>query len=152
MNQSTGPAVGVDFGERRIGVAICDSGRTLATPRGIVKRRGDRPAEHRELLDLASEAGADVIVVGLPLSMDGSDGPAARSIRRETKSLRRLLADVDAGIDVVLHDERLSTVEAAGSLAAAGLSSRRQRDVIDATAASVILQSWIDSGCRVADG
>ncbi len=145
-------ALGLDLGERRIGVAVSDAGPVLATPHDTVKRRGDRPAEHRQLLDIAEVAEVDTIVVGLPRSLDGDEGPAARSIRREVKALRRFIADSELSLDVVLHDERLSTVEAASALHAAGISSRRQRQVIDQTAATVILQSWIDSGCPSADG
>ncbi len=148
----SGRALSLDLGERRIGVAISDAGRMLATPFGTVKRRGDRPDEHREVLNIADENDARTIVVGLPRSLDGDEGPAARSIRREVKALRRLISDSESHIEVVLHDERLSTVEAATTLHAAGVSSRRQRDVIDQTAATVILQSWIDSGCPPADG
>lgn len=147
-----GRAIGVDFGDRRIGVAISDSSRTVATPYGTVTRRGDRPAEHRELIGLAVDAGVQVMIVGLPRSLDGSEGPAARTIRGEVKALRRMIGDSGTPVTVILHDERLTTVEASAALSAAGLSARRQRNVVDQTAAAVILQSWIDSGHPAADG
>ena len=131
--------VGLDLGRRRIGVAVCDDDRTVATPLTTVKRVGDRPEEHAEIERLVAETGAVMLVVGLPLSLDGSDGPAARAARSEIRALERRL-----GLPVVGHDERLSTVIGADSLAAGGVRERDRRDVIDQVAASVILQSWID--------
>ncbi len=104
------------------------------------------------MLELAAEHVVSVIVVGLPLALDGDETRAAKATRNEVKALRRMIRDSDQMIEVVLHDERLSTVEAAASLRSAGVSSRSQRGVIDQTAATVILQSWIDSGCPSADG
>ena len=65
----------LDLGRKRIGVAICDDERTVATPYRTVNRSGHRPDEHRELADLVEEVGAVAIVVGLPLSLDGGAGP-----------------------------------------------------------------------------
>jgi len=114
----------------------------VATPLTTVRRVGDRKAEHEAIAALAAEHGVTTVVVGLPLSLDGSDGPAARSVRSELKGLRRRLA----GLEVVTHDERLSTVTAHGSLRQGGVDGRRGRQVVDQVAAAVILQSWIDSG------
>jgi putative Holliday junction resolvase len=80
-------------------------------------------------------------VVGLPLSLDGSVGPAARGVLDETDELRACL-----GVRVVTWDERLSTVEAQQRLRAAGVKGRRSRGVVDQVAATVILQSWLDAG------
>ena len=81
-----------------------------------------------------------MVVVGLPLSLSGEVGPAARKVLAEVKSLRKRLA-----VEVVTHDERLSTVDAQGSLRHQGLKGPKGRAVIDQVAAAVILQSWIDS-------
>ena len=147
MPRSDGPnegrAIGLDLGDRRIGVAVCDTGRTVATPSETVKRIGDRPAEHDLIADIVARTGATTVVVGLPLSLDGSVGPAARKILSETKALGRRLGP--AGVDVVTHDERHSTTTAARSLSGAGVDSRRGRAVVDQVAAAVILQSWIDA-------
>lgn len=134
-------AIGLDLGSRRIGVALCDSAGTLATPYEVVRRSGDRARDHREILRLADEAGAEAVVVGLPLSLDGSVGPAATAILDEVEELR-----VALGLPVVTWDERLSTVEAHRRLRAAGVGGRKGRRVVDQVAATVILQSWLDAG------
>lgn len=134
-------AVALDLGSRRIGVALCDSGGTVATPYDTVHRRGDRAAEHAEIARLVDESGAEVVVVGLPLSLDGSDGPAAVEARAEAAALAARL-----DVPVVLHDERLTTVTAERSLAAQGRRGRRRRDVVDRVAAAVILQAWLEGG------
>lgn len=120
-------------------MAVCDAGRTVATPFRTVKRVGDRPVEHAELADIVTETGAVLAVVGLPLGMDGGDGPAVRTVRSELRALGRSL-----GIPVTTHDERLTTVTAEGSLRAQGVRGARRRDVVDQVAAAVILQDWLD--------
>ena len=116
----------------------------MATPLDTVHRVGDRRREHEAIGALAAEHEVVVLVVGLPLGLDGADTDATRAVRSEVKGMRRRLA-----IDVVLHDdERMSTVSAAADLRSAGVSGPHQRRVIDQTAAAVILQSWIDAGRR----
>lgn len=83
-----------------------------------------------------------MVVVGLPLSLDGSEGPAARAARAEARALAAELP-----VPVVLHDERLTTVEAHRLLAEAGLDERARRRVVDRAAAAVLLQAWLDGGC-----
>jgi putative Holliday junction resolvase len=134
-------AVALDIGTRRIGVALCDSAGTLATPCEVVQRSGDRARDHRRIAALVEEAGAEVVVVGLPLSLDGTVGPAAHNVLEEAEELRAGL-----GIPVVTWDERLSTVEAERRLRAAGVKAKEGRRVVDQVAATVILQSWLDSG------
>ncbi len=136
------PAVGVDLGTRRIGVARCDSAGTLAFPQAVLERSGDRAADHRALGRLAAEAGARTVVVGLPVSLDGTDGPAARRARAEADELARALV----GVEVVLFDERLTTVSARSALAATGRRGRTLRGGLDAAAATVLLQAWLDAG------
>jgi len=134
-------AVALDIGTRRIGVALSDSGGTVATPYEVVTRSGDRSADHRRIAALVEEAGAEVVVVGLPLSLDGSVGPAAQAILAEVDELRAALP-----VSVVTWDERLSTVEAERSLRAMRVRKGRRRQVVDRVAATVILQSWLDAG------
>jgi putative holliday junction resolvase len=134
-------AIALDIGTRRIGVALSDSGGTVATPYEVVPRSGDRARDHARIRTLAEEAGADVVVVGLPLSLDGSLGPAARSILAEADELRAAL-----DLEVVTWDERLTTVEAERSLRVMGVKKGRRRRVVDQVAATVILQSWLDAG------
>ncbi len=137
-----GRAVGVDLGARRIGVAVSDSARTVASPRTTVDRSGDRERDHRALASLVEEECATVVVVGLPLSLDGRPRQAAMAARAEAEELRALLAP--GGVDVVLHDERLTTVTAHRSLAWGGRNARSRKAVVDRSAAAVLLQHWID--------
>jgi putative holliday junction resolvase len=134
-------AVALDIGTRRIGVALSDSGGTVATPYEVVTRSGDRSVDHRRIAALVEEAGAEVVVVGLPLSLDGSAGPAAQAILAEVDELRGVLP-----VSIVTWDERLSTVEAERSLRAMRVRKGRHRQVVDQVAATVILQSWLDAG------
>ncbi|MGH9227686.1 MAG: Holliday junction resolvase RuvX [Acidimicrobiales bacterium] len=134
-------ALGLDLGTRRIGVALSDSAGVVATPYDLLTRSGDRLRDHRRIAELVADAGAEIVVVGLPLSLDGSVGPAARSILDETDELRSRLR-----VGVVTWDERLSTSEARRRLRAAGVKSRKGRRVVDQVAATVILQSWLDAG------
>ena len=133
-------AVGLDLGTRRIGVALSDSAGTLATPYAVVVRSGDRERDHARIAALVAEAEAEVVVVGLPLSLDGTRGPAALAAEAEATELEARL-----GVPVVLWDERLSTVEAGKRLASAGIRGRKRRGTVDQVAATVILQAWLDA-------
>jgi putative Holliday junction resolvase len=129
----------LDLGARRIGVAASDPGRVLASPYGTIERGGRRADDHRRIAEAVAETGAVLVVVGLPLSLDGSAGPAARDVTAEVGELQAVL-----DVPVALHDERLTTVQAAKGLRAGGRRSRQQRAVIDREAAAVLLQSWLD--------
>ena len=132
--------VGIDLGSRRIGVAVCDSGGLLATPYSVIERSGDESGDRERIAEVVRELGAEAVVVGLPLSLDGSAGPAAVAASAEADALRRVL-----DVPVECHDERLSTVSASRSLAASGVKGRARRKVVDQVAAAVLLQSWLDS-------
>jgi putative Holliday junction resolvase len=132
-------ALGLDLGERRIGVAVSDAGGLLATPYETVQRVGDRPREHRRVAELVAETEAEVVVVGLPLSLDGGEGPAVRKVRREVAALRGAL-----DIPVETYDERFTTVTADRSLQAMDVKGARRRQVVDQVAAAVLLQAWLD--------
>jgi len=137
-----GRAVGIDLGDKRIGVAVSDSARTLASPRTTVVRSGDRARDRRSLVALVLEEEATHVVVGHPLSLDGSRGRAATAAEEECEALRASLEP--HGIGVELFDERLTTVSAHQALRAGGRSGRSRRTVIDRTAAAVLLQAWLD--------
>ncbi len=132
----------IDLGSRRIGLALCDSAGSMAFPHGVIERGGDPRAERAEIVRAAREAGVSTVVVGLPLSLDGTEGVSARLAREEAAQLAEPLAP----IRVVLFDERLTTVSAHAALGAAGRSSRSARRVVDAAAATVLLQAWLDAG------
>jgi putative Holliday junction resolvase len=132
-------ALGLDLGTKRIGVALANSEGTLATPYEVVARSGDRARDHRAIAALAEEAGAEALVVGLPLSLDGSVGAAASSALAEADELAAA-----TGLPVELWDERLTTVSADRDLMALDMGAAARRRVVDKVAASVMLQAWLD--------
>jgi putative Holliday junction resolvase len=145
MAPPPGRVLGLDLGDVRIGVAISDPERRLAVPVGTVQV-GRPPGEMRAIADLVAEHGAVMVVMGEPVSMDGTRGSRASHAASFAEALRAFL-----DVPVVLHDERLSTVEAERSLRAAGVTGRRRRSVVDATAAQIILQAWLDGEHTHAD-
>ncbi|MCX6510776.1 MAG: Holliday junction resolvase RuvX [Actinobacteria bacterium] len=130
-------ALGIDLGERRIGVAV--SSGSVASPIETVQRSADHDTDHRNLLAIAAEWEVDTLVVGLPLSLDGSEGPAALLVRSE---IAELVAATS--IPVVPYDERLTTVTATRLLQEGAVPGRSQRRMVDQVAAAVMLQAWLD--------
>lgn len=145
---SRGRVVALDLGEKRIGVAISDPDGVLASPYSTIDRSGDLARDHREIFSAVADVGAVLVVVGMPLSLSGARGPAAVATDKEVTQLRKALP-----VPVEIQDERLTTVSAARSMTAAGISSKRQRrgGRIDQEAAAVLLQSWLDSQRRSKD-
>jgi putative Holliday junction resolvase len=133
-----GRLIGLDLGARRVGVAVCDRDRRLATGVTALVRR-DLAADHRAVAEMVAEYDAVGVVVGLPLSLSGQAGPAAQAALREVDELRAVLT---VPVDTV--DERLTTVQASAGLRAGGRKARQQRGVIDQAAAAGLLQTWID--------
>lgn len=131
----------MDLGSRRIGLATSDAGGRLATPYATVERTRDTAGLHRRLAAIVADEEVDVVVVGLPLSLDGSHGPAATAAEAEAAALAAVL-----DVPVVLHDERLTTVTAHRLLAEQGVDGRARRSVVDQAAAAVLLQTWLDGG------
>ncbi len=134
-----GRILGLDLGDVRIGVAISDPDRRLALPLGTVQV-GRPPGEMRAVADLVGEHDVTLVVIGEPVSLDGERRARATHVANFADALRAMLT-----VPVVLHDERFSTVEAERSLRAAGVTGARRRSVVDAAAAQVILQSWLDA-------
>jgi putative Holliday junction resolvase len=132
-------ALALDLGTRRIGVALSDSDGRVATPYEVIERTRSSSRDHMRIADLVEETGAEIVVVGLPLSLDGSIGPAARSALDEIDALRDALR-----VPVETHDERLTTVIAERDLRATGMKGTARRRVVDEVAATVLLQSWLD--------
>lgn len=139
-------ALGIDLGAKRIGIALSDSDGRLATPYDVVTRTKDKAADHRKIAALAAETGAEVLVVGLPLGLDGRSGRSASAARREADELAAA-----TGLPVELWDERLTTVTAERDLAAIGLKGPARRKVVDKVAASVLLQAWLDHRRQTAE-
>ena len=137
-----GRVLGVDLGSVRIGLALSDPTRTVASPHSVLRRARTPDADHRAILDVARANGVTTIVVGLPLSLSGGHGPAARAAEKEIDALRSVAVP---DIDVVAHDERLTTITAERSLDEAGLRRADRTAVVDKVAAAVMLQSWLES-------
>ena len=135
--QSHGPLLGIDVGSVRIGVALCDPAATVAVPLETVRRgRGDLD----RIATLAAQRGVSGLVVGLPVTLAGQEGPAAQASRAFATDLARCVAPTP----VRLVDERLTTAGASRGLRAAGVSGRKARHVVDQVAATAILQGALD--------
>ena len=131
-----GRMLGLDIGERRIGVAVSDELGTIASPVGMILRQRDVAAEVRGLI---AEYGAVRVVAGLPIGMSGREGPQAQTVRAFVDELAKRL-----DVPVEFYDERLSTAVAERSLIAGGTRRAKRRDKVDAVAAAVILQGYLD--------
>jgi putative pre-16S rRNA nuclease len=143
---ASGRVLGVDLGDVRIGVAISDDARRVAVTLGTV-HVGRPPGELKAIAGLVREHDVSVVVVGLPLSLDGSRGPRAGLAEAFADGLRAIVP-----VPVELHDERLTTVEAERGLRAAGVPGRDRRAVVDAEAARILLQSWLEADRGSASG
>lgn len=138
-------ALGLDLGSRRVGVALSDSAGSVAVPYEVVQRSGDRDRDHARIAELVAETEAEVVVVGMPYSLDGHRGRAARRAEAEVRRLRAVL-----GVPVATYDERLTTVTAERSLREMQMTGAARRAVVDKVAAAVMLQGWLDQ--RAAHG
>lgn len=131
--------IGLDLGERRIGIAISDENGLIAQALDVLERRGTSH-DQAFIKDIVKRYGVERVVVGLPKNMDGSIGPAAAKALAFADDLRGLL-----GLPVDTWDERLSTVEANRMLLGADLCRARRKKVIDKIAAAVILEGYLAS-------
>jgi len=133
-------AVGIDYGTVRIGVAVSDDLGMLAHPFETVPAKD--PAEAiKRVVEIVTERKAEVVVLGLPLNMDGSEGPAVKKVREFKAKLSKALPST---IEIVEEDERLTTVSASDKLSDSGQSGKDQRESIDQAAAAEILQTYLD--------
>jgi len=139
---ATGRVAALDLGSRRIGVAYSDSGRTIASPWGTIERSGDAARDRSAIVDVVRDIQASVVVVGVPLSLSGAAGPAARVALDEVEALRSALGPL--GVTVETADERFTTTDAQRALSASGRKGKAARKVIDSAAAMVLLQAWLD--------
>ena len=133
-----GPLIGLDFGSKTIGTAISDSTRTIATPLCIIKRRKFAD-DFREILRIKSSYSFVGIVLGLPINMNGTEGPRCQS----TRSFAIKLSN-EMELPIYLWDERLSTVAAEKILITSNVSRKSRSKVIDKIAACYILQGCLD--------
>lgn len=132
--------LGIDLGSKRIGVAVSDRSGTIATPLTVLHRSKSVAADYRAIAEIVAEEEAVAVVVGLPLNMDGSEGPAAKTARIEAERMATVV-----GVPVHVHDERRTTVEADRVLMEQKMNAQARRRVVDRVAAAVMLQSWLDS-------
>jgi putative pre-16S rRNA nuclease len=133
-------ALGIDPGSKRIGIAVSDRSGTIASPLVVVPRSKSRRHDLAEIARIAKDEEAEVIVVGLPLNMDGSMSKAAKAATFEAERLATLV-----DVPVEMHDERLTTVSADRSMLDAGMNAIERRKVVDKVAAAIMLQSWLDA-------
>ncbi|SDZ32667.1 putative holliday junction resolvase [Micromonospora pattaloongensis] len=144
-----GVRLGVDVGKVRVGVAICDPDGILASPLVTLRRDLEPepdavPTDVAELAGLVREHDAIEVIVGLPVNLAGTHGPAAQHV----SAYAQVLAPAIAPVPVSLTDERMSTVVATRRLSERGVRGKRQRAVVDQAAAVEILQSWLDAQRR----
>ena len=132
-------AVGVDLGSKRIGISTSDASGTLASPHSVIQRGGSRSVDHLAIKSIVEEYEAEVVVVGLPVSMNGQMLQAAQLVLSEVEQISQVV-----GVSVVTFDERKSTVTADELLMQNNINAQERRKIIDKIAATVILQGWLD--------
>ena len=127
----------VDFGDARTGIACCDRDEILATPQGVIAER-DISVLVKKLSEKAMELGAQLIVVGNPLNMDGTEGERSAKAKRLAESLYN-----ESRIEVVLYDERRTTHSAINILNESNVRGKKRKQVVDAVAAVIILEGYL---------
>jgi len=132
--------LGLDLGAKRIGVAVSDRSGTIASPLCVLQRSGSRARDHQEIAKLVVEEEAEALVVGLPLTLKGEWGRAAKLAKTEVDELTTVV-----GVPIFLHDERFTTVTAESALMEARMRADARRRLVDKIAAAVMLQSWLDA-------
>ncbi len=136
-------ALGIDPGSKRIGLAVSDRSGTIASPFMVLQRSRSHQHDDAEIARIVREEEIEVVVVGLPLNMDGSQGASAKAAIADARRLATVV-----GVPIELHDERRTTVTAEQSMREAGLDGVERRQRVDKVAAAVMLQSWLDGRAR----
>jgi putative Holliday junction resolvase len=134
-------ALGLDLGSKRVGVAIGDRTGTIASPLQVLQRSGSIKRDHEAIAKIVIDEEADIVVVGLPLNMNGSSGPAAQAAIDEAAGLATVV-----GVPVVTFDERRTTVTADQAMMEFKMRAEARRRIVDKIAAAVMLQNWLDAG------
>jgi putative holliday junction resolvase len=129
----------LDLGSKRIGIAVSDLTGTVASPLAVLERSKSRRHDHEQIAAYVRDEEAELVVIGLPISLSGAEGPAAKAARTEANALATLV-----GVPIETFDERLTTVTAERALAEAGVRGPARRRVVDKVAAAVILQAFLD--------
>lgn len=138
-----GRILALDIGDKRIGVAVCDETGTLARPLTTIAR-ASRREDFERIARLIAEQNVERVIAGYPRSLSGDEGQQARRVRRYVEALAARLA-----VPVELWDERLTTVEAAERLRDSGRRKPRDRGQLDAAAAAIILQAYLDAHAEI---
>jgi len=138
--RAEGRLLGVDWGERRIGLALSDDSRTLAQPLATLTRRPGKRFPMKQLLDHIAQHQVTGVVVGLPLDASGAEGDAARAARALAEDIGRR-----AAVPVALWDERMTTARVLAAVREMGGSTRGRKDDVDALAAALLLQHYLDA-------
>lgn len=127
----------VDYGDARTGLAVCDRTETLASPMGIIEEKSMAKAAEK-IVYASREYEVGMVVIGLPVNMDGTEGPRAQKSRKLGAMLENIIS-----IPVEYWDERNTTKSAEGLLSATGTYGKKRKQVLDAVAATVILESYL---------
>lgn len=133
----------LDVGDRRVGVAVSDAAGLIATPLTVI-RRTSKVEDFAKIAGLVREQGAEKLVIGHPLNADGSAGPQARRIERYAAAMTEALYDEGLRVPIIMWDEHGSTQRAQELMIGAGRSAKDRRQRLDAAAAAVILQDYLD--------
>lgn len=141
-------ALALDVGSRTIGVAVSDAEGSMAHAHSVLRRVGHE-GDAAKVCELAGELGATVLVVGLPLELDGSEGHRARLVQRFVDVLESTISTRGLGLEIARWDERFSTSAAERTLLEADVSRAKRRTTIDSVAAQFILQGWLDRQARI---
>lgn len=134
-------ALGIDFGEKRIGLAVSDPTNTIATPLETLRRRAGKRPPLARIEEIGRALGVGHLVVGLPLGLDGKENEWCAEVRAMAEKLALRM-----GVDVSFVDERLTSVRAERAVRSVGLPKRKRerKERVDAAAAQLILQTWLD--------
>jgi len=132
-------ALGLDIGSKRIGVAISDPLGLIAFPHSCIYHKNEE-SDAEEIYSLAKSREAETIVIGIPYSLDGSLGPQAKTVEKFYQFMKNY-----GDLPVVTWDERFSTADAINRIKETGMTKIKDKSIIDATAAAIILQSYLDS-------
>lgn len=132
--------LGVDYGDKRIGIAVCDENEILASGVDVISPSGMRDAA-KKIADAAELRKASEIIIGLPLNMNGTEGESAKKVRL----LKKMIEETGTACEVILSDERLTTALAHTYLSATNIARGKRKSVVDKLSAQIILQNYIDS-------
>lgn len=138
--------VGVDLGSKRIGLAISDANSGVVSPLSVIAATPSLERAAHAILDVVDEYGAGGVVIGLPLNMDGTEGPQAKLSKQLAEAIRKVARNTSAAsLEIHLHDERLTSHAADQRLRDRDLTRKKKKIRQDAVAAQILLESFIET-------